>query len=77
MTQYQDIQFTDGTEPTVLRDRQCCDGLCEQGRCCPYRQASTPTPDLWPRPKASALVQATAIAVVAVMLALAIAEVLV
>jgi len=77
MTQYQDIQFTDGTEPTVLRDRQCCDGLCEQGRCCPYRQASTPTPDLWPRPKTSALVQATAIAVVAVMLALAIAEVLV
>jgi len=77
MTQYRDTQFDDGTEPTVLRDRKCCDGLCEQGRCCPYRQASTPTPDLWPRPKASALVQATAIAVVTVMLALAIAEVLV
>jgi len=75
MTQYRDIEFTDGTEPTVLRDRQCCDGLCEQGRCCPYREASTPTPDLWPRPKPSALVQATAIAAVAVMLALVIAEV--
>jgi hypothetical protein len=57
--QYRDIQFADGTEPTVLRDRQCCDGLCVQGRCCPYREASTTTPDLWPRPKASALVQAT------------------
>jgi hypothetical protein len=75
MTQYQDIEFTDGTEPTVLRDRQCCDGLCAQGRCCPYREASTPTPDLWPRPKASALVQATAIATVAVMVALIVAEV--
>ena len=77
MTQYRDIEFTDGTEPTVLRERQCCDGLCQQGRCCPYREASTPTPDLWPRPKPSALVQATAIAAVAVMLALVIAEVLV
>jgi len=77
MTQYRDIEFTDGTEPTVLRDRQCCDGLCQQGRCCPYREASTPTPDLWPRPKPSALVQATAIAAVAVMLALVIAEVVV
>ena len=61
----------------MSNERQCCDGLCEQGRCCPYRQASTPTPDLWPRPKPSALVQATAIAVVTVMVALAIAEVLV
>jgi len=77
MTQYRDIEFTDGTEPTVLRERQCCDGLCQQGRCCPYREASTPTPDLWPRPKPSALVQATAIAAVAVMLALVIAEVVV
>ena len=75
MNQYRDIEFTDGTEPTVLRDRQCCDGQCEQGRCCPYREASTPTPDLWPRPKASALVQATAIATVAVMVALIVAEV--
>lgn len=56
-------------------NRQCCDGLCEQGRCCPYREASTPTPDLWPRPKASALVQATAIAAVAILLGLVIAEV--
>jgi len=56
-------------------NRQCCDGLCEQGRCCPYRDASTPTPDLWPRPKASALVQATAIAAVAILLGLVIAEV--
>ena len=76
MTQYRDIEFTDGTEPTVLRDRQCCDGLCQQGRCCPYREASTPTPDLWPKPKASALVQATAIAAVAMMVGLLIAEVL-
>lgn len=75
MTQYRDIEFTDGTEPTVLRNRQCCDGLCEQGRCCPYREASTPTPDLWPRPKASALVQATAIAAVALLVGLVIAEV--
>jgi hypothetical protein len=75
MTQYRDIQFTDGTEPTVLRGRQCCDGLCQQGRCCPYREASTPTPDLWPRPKPSALVQATAIAAVAILLGLVIAEV--
>jgi hypothetical protein len=56
-------------------DRTCCDGLCEQSRCCPYREASTPTPDLWPRPKASALVQAAAIAAVAVMVALIVAEV--
>jgi hypothetical protein len=75
MTQYRDIEFTDGTEPTVLRDRTCCDGLCAQGRYCPYREASTPTPDLWPRPKASTLVQATAIATVAVMVALIVAEV--
>jgi hypothetical protein len=58
-----------------MTDRNCCDGLCEQGRCCPYREASTPTPDLWPRLKASALVQATAIATVAVMVALIVAEV--
>jgi len=75
MTQYRDIEFDDDTEPTVLRGRQCCDGLCEQGRCCPYREASTPTPDLWPRPKTSALVQATTIATVAVMVALIVAEV--
>jgi hypothetical protein len=59
----------------MSNERQCCDSLCEQGRCCPYREASTPTPDLWPRPKASALVQATAIATVAVMVALIVAEV--
>jgi hypothetical protein len=77
MTQYRDIEYADGTEPTVLRGRQCCDGLCQQGRCCPYREGSTPTPDLWPRPKTSALVQATAIAAVAILLGLVIAEVLV
>ena len=22
-------------------DRNCCDGLCEQGRSCPYREAVT------------------------------------
>jgi hypothetical protein len=49
MTQYRDIQFSDGTEPTVLRDRQCCDGLCEQGRSCPYREACTLENS--PRPK--------------------------
>jgi hypothetical protein len=62
-------------EWNMSNERQCCDGLCEQGRCCPYREASTPTPDLWPRPKTSALVQATAIATVAVMVALIVAEV--
>ncbi len=56
-------------------DRQCCDGLCQQGRCCPYREASTPTPDLWPRPKSSALVEAVTIAAVAMMVGLVIAEV--
>jgi hypothetical protein len=61
----------------MSNERQCCDGLCEQGRACPYREASTPTPDLWPRPKLSALVQATAIAAVAILLGLVIAEVLV
>jgi len=75
MTQYRDIEFTDGTEPTVLRDRQCCDGLCQQGRCCPYREASTPTPDLWPKPKPSALMEAVTIAAVAMMVGLVIAEV--
>lgn len=30
-------------------DRQCCDGLCEQGRSCPYREACT-LKDL-PQPK--------------------------
>jgi hypothetical protein len=59
----------------MSNERQCCDGLCAQGRYCPYREASTPTPDLWPRPKTSALVQATAIATVAVMVALIVAEV--
>ena len=24
-----------------MTDRQCCDGLCEQGRSCPYREACT------------------------------------
>ena len=59
----------------MSNERQCCDGLCEQGRCCPYREASTPTPDLWPRPKASALVEAVTIAAVAILVALVIAEV--
>ena len=58
-------------------DRTCCDGLCEQGRCCPYREASTPTPDLWPRPKPSALMEAVTIAAIAMLLGLVIAEVLV
>ena len=31
-------------------DRQCCDGLCEQGRSCPYREAVTPKDEL-PGPK--------------------------
>ena len=30
-------------------DRQCCDGLCEQGRSCPYREACTLEDS--PRPK--------------------------
>jgi len=24
-----------------MSDRNCCDGLCEQGRSCPYREACT------------------------------------
>ena len=24
-----------------MSDRQCCDGLCEQGRSCPYRENCT------------------------------------
>ena len=24
-----------------MSDRQCCDGLCEQGRSCPYRETVT------------------------------------
>ena len=56
-------------------NRQCCDGLCEQGRCCPYREASTPTPDLWPQVRGSTLVEATAIAAVAILVALVIAGV--
>jgi hypothetical protein len=63
-------------EWNMSNERKCCDGLCVQGRCCPYREASTPTPDLWPRPRPSALVQATAIATFAVMVGLVIAEVL-
>jgi hypothetical protein len=29
-----------GKEDQVT-DRNCCDGLCEQGRSCPYREACT------------------------------------
>jgi hypothetical protein len=31
-------------------DRQCCDGLCEQGRSCPYREACTLEDSPRPRP---------------------------
>jgi hypothetical protein len=31
-------------------DRQCCDGLCEQGRPCPYREACTLIDSPRPRP---------------------------
>ena len=37
-----------GKEDQVT-DRQCCDGLCEQGRSCPYREACTLEDS--PRPK--------------------------
>jgi hypothetical protein len=60
----------------MKNERQCCDGICEQGRCCPYREASTPTPDLWPKPKPSALMEAVAIAAVAILVGLVIAEVM-
>ena len=32
-----------------MTDRNCCDGLCEQGRSCPYREACTLEDS--PRPK--------------------------
>jgi hypothetical protein len=32
-----------------MTDRNCCDGLCEQGRRCPYREACTLENS--PRPK--------------------------
>jgi hypothetical protein len=32
-----------------MTDRNCCDGLCEQGRSCPYREACTL--EYSPRPK--------------------------
>jgi hypothetical protein len=32
-----------------MTDRNCCDGLCEQGRSCPYREACTLENS--PRPK--------------------------
>ena len=33
-----------------MTDRNCCDGLCEQGRSCPYREAVTLEDSPRPRP---------------------------
>ena len=30
-----------GKEDQMSIERNCCDGLCEQGRSCPYREACT------------------------------------
>ena len=46
-----------------MTDRNCCDGLCEQGRSCPYREAVTPK-HLLPGPRREYTVEiAVAVAV--------------
>ena len=55
-------------------DRQCCDGLCEQGRSCPYREACT-LEDL-PAPKRDVVFEvlcwvAAAVTVVAIVVGVA------
>ena len=48
-------------------DRQCCDGLCEQGRSCPYRSAVTPK-HLLPGPKPDYSVEIAAVMAFVVIL---------
>jgi hypothetical protein len=57
-------------------DRQCCDGLCAQGRCCPYREACTLENS--PRPKRDLVFEvlcwvAAAVTVAALAVALGVA----
>jgi hypothetical protein len=47
-------------------DRQCCDGLCEQGRSCPYREACTLEDS--PRPKRDYSVEVAAVMAFVVIL---------
>ena len=42
-----------------MTDRNCCDGLCEQGRCCQYREACTLIDS--PRPKRDYSVEVAAV----------------
>ena len=59
-----------------MTDRQCCDGLCEQGRSCPYREACTLENS--PRPKRDVVFEvlcwvAAAVTVAALAVALGVA----
>jgi hypothetical protein len=59
-----------------MTDRQCCDGLCEQGRCCPYREACTLEDS--PRPKRDVVFEvlcwvAAAVTIAALAVALGVA----
>ena len=47
-------------------DRQCCDGLCEQGRSCPYRESCTLIDS--PRPKRDYSVEVAAVMAFVVIL---------
>jgi hypothetical protein len=42
-----------------MTDRNCCDGLCEQGRSCPYRESCTLEDS--PRPKREYSVEVAAV----------------
>ena len=65
-----------------MTDRQCCDGLCEQGRSCPYREACTLEDS--PRPKrdvvfevlcwVAGVVTVAAVTIAALAVALGLAE---
>jgi hypothetical protein len=59
-----------------MTDRQCCDGLCEQGRSCPYREACTLENS--PRPKRDVVFEvlcwvAAAVTIAALAVALGVA----
>jgi hypothetical protein len=59
-----------------MTDRNCCDGLCEQGRSCPYREACTLENS--PRPKRDVVFEvlcwvAAAVTIAALAVALGVA----
>jgi hypothetical protein len=59
-----------------MTDRNCCDGLCEQGRSCPYREACTLEDS--PRPKRDVVFEvlcwvAAAVTIAALAVALGVA----